>query len=126
VTGGEVVLWWRCFGEPWRGKWGSETSLDEGEARKMLDLSSRKKEWWLHRWPASGAAIGGRQGQWMPKMEPTRLFIGKEREDERAKVEDRLAKYCGPKTAVEELLQGVAGGHGLCGRRGANASSQQG
>jgi len=45
----------------------------------------------------------------MPKMEPTGLFIAKEREDERAKVEDRLAKYCGRKTVAEKLLQGSAG-----------------
>jgi hypothetical protein len=57
----------------------------------------------------------------MPKMEPTRLFIAKGREDERAKVEDMLPKYCERKTAVKELLQGAAGGRGRVRRRGAHA-----
>ena len=43
----------------------------------------------------SPAAVNGGEQRWMPKMEPTGLFISKGREDERAKVEDKLAKCCG-------------------------------
>ena len=75
----------------------------EGGCTLYLGRDGVERE--LHVRPASGGVNGGER-RWMPKMEPTGLFIAKGREDERAKVEDKLAKCCGRKMAAKELLHG--------------------